>query len=108
MIDKRINLNLVGIDGNAFSIMASFREQAKRDGWTKEEIDEVLNDAMSSDYNHLVYTISKYCTLSEDDEVDFIDKDDIDDKDDMSFDEEGSNKYTNSYYTQWLCLLINY
>jgi hypothetical protein len=99
MIDKKVNLNLVGIDGNAFSIMASFREQAKREGWINEEIDDVLNDAMSDDYNHLVYTISKYCTLSEDDEVDYIDEDDIDYEDNTSFDEKGSNKYTNSYYT---------
>lgn len=88
MIDKKVNLNLVGIDGNAFSIMASFKEQAKREGWTKEEINEVLDEAMSSDYNHLVYTISKYCDSSN-----------IDEEDDMLFDEEGSNKYTNNYYT---------
>ncbi len=60
MIDKKVNLDLVGVNGNAFSVMQAFRQQAKQEGWTKEEIDEVLKEAMSGDYDHLLQTIISY------------------------------------------------
>ncbi len=40
--------------------MQAFRQQAKQEGWTKEEIDEVLKEAMSGDYDHLLQTIISY------------------------------------------------
>jgi len=58
---KKVKLNLVGIDGNAFMIMGSFSKQAKRENWTQQEIDEVLNEAKKSDYDHLLYTIQSHC-----------------------------------------------
>ena len=61
-VDKKIKLSLVGIDGNAFSIMGAFSKQAKKEKWTKEEIDTVLGNAMNSDYNHLLATIDSYCS----------------------------------------------
>jgi hypothetical protein len=60
-MSKKINLILVGIDGNAYSIMGAFQKQARKEGWKKEEIESVLNEAMSSDYNHLLQTIMSYC-----------------------------------------------
>ena len=67
VVDKTINLNLVGLDGNAFSLMGHFSHQAKREGWTKEEIDAVLNECQSSDYNHLLRTLVAHCEPSDDD-----------------------------------------
>jgi hypothetical protein len=58
---KKVKLKLVGLDGNAFSVMGAFNRQARKEGWTAEEIDTVLKDAMSSDYNHLLATIAKHC-----------------------------------------------
>jgi hypothetical protein len=58
---KKINLKLVGLDGNAFFIMGAFSKQAKREGWSKAEIDAVLNEAKSGDYNHLLATITDHC-----------------------------------------------
>lgn len=58
---KKVNLDLVGIDSNAFSILAAFRRQARREGWTKEEIDEVLTEAKKGDYSDLLNTISNRC-----------------------------------------------
>lgn len=46
--------SLVGIDGNAYSIMGYVSKAMRNTGHTKEEIDAYLNDAMSSDYSHLV------------------------------------------------------
>jgi len=61
VIDKTVDLDLVGIDGNAFSVMGEFRSQARREGWDKDEIDEVLQEAQSGDYNHLLATIMDHC-----------------------------------------------
>lgn len=57
VIDKKIKMNLVGIDGNAFAIIGNFRKQARKEKWTKEEIDSVIEKAMEFDYNHLLVTI---------------------------------------------------
>jgi hypothetical protein len=58
---KKIQLSLVGIDGNAFSIMGAFSKQAKREGWEKEEIEDVLNEAKSGDYDNLLCVIMDHC-----------------------------------------------
>lgn len=60
-IGKTVNLELVGVDGNAFALMGLFRKQARREGWSSEEIDSVLNEAMDGDYDHLLATIMTYC-----------------------------------------------
>lgn len=53
----KLELDLVGVDGNAFSILAFFRKEANKAGWDKERIDKVLKEATSGDYNHLIRTI---------------------------------------------------
>ena len=58
---KKIKLDLVGVDGNAFSILGSFGSRARREGWTKEEIAAVREKATAGDYAHLVTTIAEYC-----------------------------------------------
>jgi len=54
MNTKKVELNLCGLDGNAYSLMGAFQKQAKKEGWTSEEIEEVLEDARSKDYQHLL------------------------------------------------------
>ena len=46
--------DLVGIDGNAFSVMGYVSSAMRRSGYKKEEVDDYLADAQSSDYNHLL------------------------------------------------------
>ena len=58
---KKVKLKLVGLDGNAFSLMGAFQKQAQKEKWTKEEINEVLNKCMSGDYNNLLRTLSEVC-----------------------------------------------
>jgi len=65
VIEKTVNLDLVGVNGNAFMIMGVFRRQAKREDWTQEEIDLVLTEAKSGDYNHLLATIENHCELKD-------------------------------------------
>ena len=57
IVTELVELQLVGIDSNAFSIMGAFKTAARRQGTPKEEIDAVLKEAMSSDYDHLLSTI---------------------------------------------------
>ena len=45
---------LVGIDGNAFSIMGYVRTAMKKAKMTKEDVDEYTKNATSSDYNNLL------------------------------------------------------
>ncbi len=50
----RVTMNLVGLDGNAFALMGAFQKNARRQGWTQDEIDKVLGECTSGDYNHLL------------------------------------------------------
>jgi hypothetical protein len=54
---KKVKMQLVGIDGNAFSVMGNFQQNARRQGWSNEEINEVIDKAMSGDYDNLLATI---------------------------------------------------
>ena len=50
----RVTMNLVGLDGNAFALMGEFQKNARRQGWEREEIEKVLDECTSGDYNHLL------------------------------------------------------
>ena len=60
-MNKKITLDPTTIDGNAFSIIGAFSRQAKKEGWTQEEITEVLDEAQSGDYDNLLRVIIKHC-----------------------------------------------
>ena len=61
-VDKQIDLDLTTLDGNAFALMGGFQRQAQREGWTPEEIKSVLDEATTSNYHHLVATLSEHCS----------------------------------------------
>lgn len=61
IVKKKVALELVGLDGNAFSLLGAFSRQAKRENWTKEEIESVTEEAMSGDYDHLLATLAEHC-----------------------------------------------
>lgn len=60
-IEKTVNLDLAGHDGNAFALMGVFQRQAKRENWTPEEIDAVMEEAKSDNYDHLLQTLILHC-----------------------------------------------
>jgi hypothetical protein len=60
-INKKVKLELVGLNGNAFSLMGAFQKAARKQGWTKPEIDKVLAEAMKNDYDHLISTLDSHC-----------------------------------------------
>lgn len=65
VVNKKVSLNLVSQDGNAFALMGVFSRQARREKWTKEEIDSVIKECTSGDYNHLLATLIDHCDSSE-------------------------------------------
>lgn len=66
-VNKTVNLSLVGVDGNAYAIMGAFTRQARKEKWSETEIELVLEEAQSNDYNHLLNTIQKHCEEKDED-----------------------------------------
>ena len=61
LVNKKVNLELVKVDGNAFSLMGAFSRAARKEGWSKDEIDKIITECTSGDYNHLLATLSDHC-----------------------------------------------
>jgi len=55
-----IEVQLTGIDGNAFSVMGAVSREMKRDPEAKLLVDDFRIEAMSGDYNHLLQTCMKW------------------------------------------------
>ena len=53
-------LTLVGRDGNAFAILGNAKKVMREAKWPKELQDEIMDEATSGDYNHLIQTMMKY------------------------------------------------
>lgn len=58
-----VRVELVGEDGNAFSILGRCRKAMKAAGFTKDEVDAFTAEAMAGDYNHLLMTIIEWFTV---------------------------------------------
>lgn len=58
MSNKR-NYSLVGVDGNAFAVMGYVQRAMRQAGKTQEEIRAYLDEAQSSDYDHLLAVSSE-------------------------------------------------
>ena len=52
--------SLIGIDGNAFSIMGVTKTLLKKEGASEDYIDAYLKEAMSGDYDHLIQASVAY------------------------------------------------
>ena len=63
-------MQLVGIDGNAFAIMGAFGSNARRQGWTQQEIKSVIDEATTGDYDHFLATIASHVEEPEMDDDD--------------------------------------
>ena len=58
---QKVKLKLAGLDGNAFVLLGKWASAARQQGWSKEDIDCVCQDAMSGDYEHLIRVLSENC-----------------------------------------------
>lgn len=54
-----ISIELVGQDGNAFSILGRLQRALRRGGVPQVEIDAVMAEAQSGDYDHLLVTVMR-------------------------------------------------
>ena len=82
---------LVGIDGNAYSVMGYTQRAMKECNFTKEEIDAYLKDAMSADYNHLLCVSAEMidkCNERCDDDDDELEMDDDTIEDEYELEDE--------------------
>lgn len=52
-----VRLNLVGLDGNAWALMGAWQAAARKQGTPKDEIKKVMDDCMSSEYDHLLQVL---------------------------------------------------
>lgn len=52
--EKRVKMTLVGLDGNAFVLLGTFKRAARRQGWSSEEIDMVINKCKEGNYDDLI------------------------------------------------------
>ena len=54
---KTVRLDLVGLNANAMVLLAEFRRAARKQGWEQDDIAKVVEEAMSSNYEHLLYVL---------------------------------------------------
>lgn len=65
-----VHVDLIGEDGNAFSILGRVSKAMKREGISVEEIAEFMTEAESGDYDNLLTTVQKYVATNVDDNED--------------------------------------
>lgn len=58
--EQKPEVELVGHDGNAYSILAACQRAARRAKWSPEKISTILEEMKSGDYDHLLQTAMKY------------------------------------------------
>ena len=59
-VARKPRLKLSGQNGNAFVILGKAQNEAKKANWSEQQIEEFMNEAKSSDYDHLLQTCCKY------------------------------------------------
>lgn len=52
-----IKVSLIGQDGNAFSILGVVKRAMKKAEVPADEINEMINDMIAEDYDHLLQTV---------------------------------------------------
>lgn len=57
---EKVQFDIANSDGNAFALIGGWKRAARREGWSEDDIEAVLVEAMSGDYDHLVQTIMGY------------------------------------------------
>ena len=55
---ERPTVKLIGEDGNAFAILGRVRRALRRSGYSEAKVEEFTEEATSSDYNHLLATVT--------------------------------------------------
>ena len=56
----RPRVEIVGMDGNAYSILGRCQAAARKAGWSKEQTEAFFREATSGDYDHLLRVVIKH------------------------------------------------
>lgn len=59
-----IEVQLSGVDGNAFCLIGTVARALKQSGAKKEELDEFRKEAMSGDYDNVLQTCMKWVNVT--------------------------------------------
>ncbi len=60
----KVKVQLVGLDGNAFSILGRVKLALRKANVSKEEIDNFYKEATSGDYSNLLGVVSDWVDVS--------------------------------------------
>ena len=60
---KKVEGTLIGVDGNAFALMGRWSRLARRQHWTSEDIEKVLDVCYEGDYSQLISTLKTHMTM---------------------------------------------
>jgi hypothetical protein len=60
----KARVKLVGTDGNAFAILGAVKQAMRKANVDAETQKAFMDEAMSGDYNNVLVTAMKYCTVS--------------------------------------------
>jgi len=61
-MSEKPRVQLVGLDGNAFSIIGRV-SRVLREAGMKDKVKEFQQEAMSGDYDHVLQTVMEYCEV---------------------------------------------
>ena len=53
-MNTKPEVKLIGEDGNAFTILGRCQMAAKKAGWSKEQMKDLMDEMTRSDYDHLL------------------------------------------------------
>jgi hypothetical protein len=58
--ERKVDFDLEKRNGNAFFLISGFRAAAKRQGFNDDFIAEVVDEAKSGDFDHLLQTLMRH------------------------------------------------
>lgn len=57
---RKVVLQLVGLDGNAFNLLGHFQRAAREQGWLRSDIEAIVEEATKADYGHLLRVLIEH------------------------------------------------
>lgn len=71
LVDKKVKMQMVGMDGNIFMVLGQWQRHAKRQEWTEEEITKVRSAVMQggSGYDGALGLIIEHTEETDEEEV---------------------------------------
>ena len=60
----QVVVEMVGVDGNAFTILAAVRKALRQNGVPEAEVSEFVAEATSGNYDHLLATVAEWVNVA--------------------------------------------